>query len=91
MKKQSAILEILYGNNPQFDNLDFGPEFVSKLHELRKCENALLESLKDTPECDRLKKYSDIFVEIESIENDVFYKEGFRLGFLLAMDIFDCK
>lgn len=91
MKSISTILDILYGNHPNYEDFDFGQEFANKISELSKCENALLESLKDKPECDCFKKYRDTFSRIESIENDVFYKEGFRLGFLLAMDVFDCK
>lgn len=92
MKKYSAIKEMYYGNRGGQETIKIKDEELSVLDVINKNEELLLNTLSKKPEVLEIyKKLDKAIGELTSIENEHHYKEGFRFGFLMAMDIFDIK
>ena len=90
MKNYSAIKEMFYGNRGGHDSIKIGKEELSILGVINEREELLLEKLSQKPEIIEIYKKLDCSIgELNSIENERFYIEGFRFGFLMAMDILD--
>ena len=48
------------------------------------------DKLSSTPELyEKYKKFDDAVSELGLIENEHYFAEGFRFGFLMAMDVFN--
>ena len=90
MKKYSAIKDMYYGNRGVHDKFKIGNEEKSVLDVIIEYEEVLLEKLsKEQDVLQIYKKLDNAISELTCIENEHFYAEGFRFGFLMAMDIFD--
>ena len=90
MSKYSAIREMFYGNRGQKDTVQIEDEDVKVLDDIIECDDYLRDKLSSTPELlEKYKKFDDAVSELGLIENDHYFAEGFRFGFLMAMDVFD--
>ncbi len=90
MKKYSAIKDMYYGNRGVHDKFKIESEEQSVLDFVIKCEDALLKKLSKNPDIlETYKKLDNAISELTCIENEHYYTEGFRFGFLMAMDIFE--
>ncbi|MBQ8427316.1 MAG: hypothetical protein IJX16_06130 [Clostridia bacterium] len=60
------------------------------LDTINESEKLLLKKLSQKPELLQIyKKLDSALGELTIIENEHYYVEGFRFGFLMAMDIFE--
>ena len=90
MGKYSAIREMYYGNRGQHDTIVIDDEEVKCLDVITECEEMLINELKKTVNLLKIfESYQEAVFDLNSIENEHYYAEGFRFGFLMAMDIFD--
>lgn len=90
MKKYSALKDMYYGNRGGHDNFKIKNEEVLILDVIAECEELLLKKLVQKPEIMEVYKRLDKAIgELACIENEHYYTEGFRFGFLMAMDIFE--
>ncbi len=90
MKKYSAIKDMYYGNRGGHDTIKIKNEEVSVLDVIIECEDLLFKKLGQNPEILEIYKKLDYAIgELTCIENEHYYIEGFRFGFLMAMDIFN--
>ena len=90
MKNYSAIKDMYYGNRGTHSNFKMKNEEKSVLEVITEYEELLLEKLSQNPELlETYKKLDNAISELTCVENEHFYAEGFRFGFLMAMDIFD--
>ena len=90
MKKYSAIREMFYGNRGQNDTIQIEDEDVKVLDVITECDDYLRDKLSSTPELfEKYKKFDDAISELGLIENEHYFAEGFRFGFLMAIDVFD--
>ena len=90
MKKYSAIREMFYGNRGQNDTIQIEDEDVKVLDVITECDDYLRDKLSSTPDLfEKYKKFDDAISELGLIENEHYFAEGFRFGFLMAIDVFD--
>ena len=90
MKKYSAIKEMFYGNRGNLENIKFDNKEVVILDVINENEEILLKELSKKPEILEIyKKLNNALGELDLIENEHYYIEGFKFGFLMAQDIFD--
>ena len=90
MKKYSAIKDMYYGNRGGHETIKAKDEEMLALEVVNKNEELLLNKLSQKPDIIELYKKIDSAVgELVLIENEHNYIEGFRFGFLMAMDVFD--
>lgn len=88
MKKYSAISEMYYGNRGSCGNINLNEEENESLTRLIDRENKFLEKIKNNkPVLDAYEKLSDEQCEQNALNNEHFYKEGFKFGFLMALDV----
>lgn len=87
---KSAIEKLFHGQLGNFEFVNRSEKEESDLDEVVKNDKKLMEIIKDNHEA------MDIFMQlkeaIEKCDCDEllrFYKEGFRNGFLLALDVLD--
>ena len=89
MKKYSAIKDMYYGNRGGLDTIKIKNEEMLVLDFINESEELLLKKLSQNPELLQIyKKLDDAIGELNLIENEQHYIEGFRFGFLMAMDVF---
>ena len=89
MKKYSAIKDMYYGNRGGLDTIKIKNEEMLVLDVINESEELLLKKLSQNPELLQIyKKLDDAIGELNLIENEQNYIEGFRFGFLMAMDVF---
>ncbi len=90
MKKYSAIKDMYYGNRGGHDIIKIKNEEVLVLDVINESEKLLIKKLSKKLEILEIyKKLDGAIGELTLIENEHYYKEGFRFGFLMAMDVFD--
>lgn len=90
MGKYSAIREMYYGNRGQHDTIVIEREELNNLDTIVKSEELFREELEKIPNLLKLfNDYQEGVFDLNAIENQHYYAEGFRFGFLMAMDIFD--
>lgn len=90
MKNFSAIKDMYYGNRGRHDTINLKNEEMLVLDVITENEKLLLENLSQNPKILEIyKKLDSAIGELSLIENEHYYIEGFRFGFLMAMDIFD--
>ena len=90
MKKYSAIKDMYYGNRGGHDTIKIKKEELLVLDVINESEELLLKNLSQTPELlEVYKKLDSAIGELALIENEYHYVEGFKFGFLIAMDIFN--
>ena len=90
MKNYSAIKEMFYGNRGNLENIKFDNKEVVILDVINENEEILLKELSKKPKILEIyKKLNNALGELDLIENEHYYIEGFKFGFLMAKDIFD--
>ena len=81
---------MFYGNRGMYDTIKIENIEGIDLEVINKNEKLLLEKLSQNAELIEIyKKLDSAISELTLIENEHYYIEGFRFGFLMAMDIFD--
>ena len=79
-----------YGNCGGNGNVKIENEEKLVLDVIIECEEILLKKLSQKPEILEAYKKLDVAMgELACIENERSYAEGYKFGFLMAMDIFD--
>ena len=92
MKKYSAIKDMFYGNRGGYDTVKIKNEELLVLDVINENEELLIKKLSQKPEILEIyKKLDGAIGKLALIENEHYYIEGFRFGFLMAMDIFDTQ
>ena len=90
MKQYSAIKEMFYGNRGNHESMILSKEERKVSNEAGELENELLNELKKTPDLlalyDRLR---DRELETCALNLESAYVEGFRFGFLMALDVLE--
>ncbi len=88
MKNYSAISEMYYGNRGNAENITISKREKESLSKLIEIENVFLREISDN------KTLLDVYEKLQNEQNnqsalnvETAYKEGFRFGFLMAMDI----
>jgi hypothetical protein len=90
MIKYSALKEMYYGNRGQYDTVIIEKADLKILDTIVECDDMLRDKLKERPELLEIyNKFDDALSELNSIENENFYIEGFKFGFLMAIDVFN--
>ena len=88
MYKYSAIKEMYYGNRGQQDTIKIAKEDRKILDVIIECEEVLRNRLDKTPELlNTFIKFDNAVSELKVVELENYYREGFRFGFLIAMDV----
>ena len=90
MKKYSAIKDMYYGNRGVHETIKIENEEKLVLSAIIKNEELLFKKLSKKPKILKIyKKLENAIDELTLIENERYYIEGFRFGFLMAMDVFE--
>ncbi len=90
MKKYSAIKDMYYGNRGVNETIKIENEEKLVLSAIIKNEELLFKKLSQKPKILKIyKKLENAIGELTLIENERYYIEGFRFGFLMAMDVFE--
>lgn len=85
---KSAIEEMLFGNRGNLDSIKNSEEGEKLLDEVVATDEALRAKL-DLEQTELLKKFQQAIDDASFQDNIEYYKEGFRFGFLLALDVLD--
>ena len=90
MGKYSAIKEMFYGNRGNHESMILSKEEREVSNEAGELESALLNELKKTPDLIKLyEKLRDRELETCALNLESTYSEGFRFGFLMALDVLE--
>ncbi len=90
MKNYSAISEMYYGNRGNNEVISMSEDERKSLDRLVDIENKFLEVIKDDKNLiDIYNKLSSEQSEQNAVSLEKVYKEGFRFGFLMALDVLD--
>lgn len=90
MVKYSAIKDMYYGNRGQHENVRIKNEDIQVLDTIVECDENLRKKLTANGEVLKIyQRYSDAMMELNCIENEHCYIEGFKFGFLMALDVFN--
>ncbi len=90
--KEHLINQICRATQKCSDDYKFDEQYHKTFKELAQMEIDFTEKYQENADlCAEFKKFSDINNDLSSQECDLYYREGFKMGFLLAMDVFDCK
>ena len=88
MKNYSAISEMYYGNRGNAESITASKQEKESLGKLIEIENSFLKVIiNDETLLDVYKKLQDEQNNQSALNFETAYKEGFRFGFLMAMDI----
>ncbi len=88
MKNYSAILEMYYGNRGSYDTLKPTKEEKIKLNKICSIEKEFLTTLTSNKNAINLyKKLDDAVTELNALNIENSYVEGFRFGVLMAIDV----
>ena len=88
MKNYSAISEMYYGNRGNAESITTSKQEKESLGKLIEIENSFLKVISnDETLLDVYKKLQDEQNNQSALNFETAYKEGFRFGFLMAMDI----
>ncbi|MBQ9781740.1 MAG: hypothetical protein IJW26_00985 [Clostridia bacterium] len=81
---------MFYGNRGNLENIKFDNKEVVILDVINENEEILLKELSKKPKILEIyNKLNNALGELDLIENEHYYIEGFKFGFLMAKDIFD--
>ena len=87
---KSAIREIFYGRFADIENLKPSEEQLKSLDVVIECDEKLTALFKDNQEVlDLFEKFKRALDDNAGAEAFAFYKEGFRNGFQIALDVMD--
>lgn len=90
MKNKSAILQMFNKERGHFEEIGTTAEISRLLDIVMDNDNELCEKLKPFPELIALYKKTNVSIEsLHCEEGDNFYAEGFRFGFLMALDVLE--
>ena len=88
MKKLSPILQMYYGKRGDSDLIVCTKEYSRLADVLEKHDNAFREKIKDNEELLSLfDTVLDANADLHCESVDMHYVEGFRFGFLMALDV----
>ena len=91
MKKYSAIKDMFYGKRGGYDTIKIDDNDITILDTIIKHDENLRIELKKQPKLLEIYIALDKAIsELNVIETEHYYIEGFKFGFLLALDVFDC-
>lgn len=85
---KSAIEEMLFSNRGNLDSIKNSEEGERLLDEVVATDEALRAKL-NPEQTELLKKFQQAIDDASFQDNIEYYKEGFRFGFLLALDVLD--
>ena len=90
MKNYSAISEMYYGNRGSHEDIKLNAEEKESLTKIVEIENEFVKDIKDN------EKLSGAYNQLSNEQSNLnglimesAYKEGFRFGFLMALDVLD--
>ncbi|MBR3804074.1 MAG: hypothetical protein IKJ14_01835 [Clostridia bacterium] len=90
MKNYSAISEMYYGNRGGGENLICSNNEKESLTKLVKIENEFIEKIREDKSLLNIyNTLSNEQSELTALTMESVYKEGFRFGFLMALDVLD--
>ena len=88
MKNKSAILQMLYGQKGNSDTIKSSDEYHKILDILCEQEQKLQETLTKLPEIIELyNKVDNLRSDLHLEELNIYFKEAFRFGVLLGIEI----
>ena len=88
MNKKSAIYQMYYGEKGYYENMKPSAEYLSLLNKVCESEEVLYKKLKHSPKLlNCVKTHFDNFSDMHSQELFDNYKEGFKFGVLMGMEI----
>lgn len=88
MEKFSAIKQTYYGNCGVIERVKLTTEEREIANEISVLEKFIIEKIKGDAELTKAyMKIDDKLTELSCIENERSYIEGFRFGFLMALDV----
>ena len=88
MENYSAIKEMFYGNRGNYDSIKLSIEGKNALDKVVETEESFIKMLNDKPQI--IEAYKNLNARINEMNATNFedaYIEGFRFGFLMALDI----
>lgn len=89
MKNYSAIKEMFYGNRGNCESINVSNEENTILTKVVERENEFLNLIKnDNKLIEIYHKLSAEIGEMSALHSASAYEEGFKFGFLMALDIF---
>ena len=85
------IFKVFYGEEGNYEKVKIGgKEYDQKMQELVESERVLRESIgKNSAVIENLANYIQKWTELSTIENEQFYVEGVRFGFLYSKDVYN--
>ena len=90
MKNYSAILEMYLGNRGSYDSIKPTKLEMDKLDKIVSLENEFIDKLGVNSELKVLyNNLDDKISELNVLSIENAFCEGFRFGFLMAIDVFD--
>lgn len=90
MKNYSAILEMHLGNRGSYDSIKPTKLEMDKLEKIVSLENEFIDKLGVNSELKVLyNNLDDKISELNVLSIENAFCEGFRFGFLMAIDVFD--
>ncbi|MBQ9117951.1 MAG: hypothetical protein IJY11_01975 [Clostridia bacterium] len=90
--QKSAIKQMLYGERGGFEDVPVSEEYRRIQSELVDCDDLMHAELSRHPKLLQLYEKTCRAFEAENVEAcDCHYQEGFRFGFLLALDVLGWK
>ena len=85
---KSAIDQMLYGLRGTYESVQASENYSRLMGKVCEIDNKLTQKLKEDKEAAELyKQFKDALDEVTSDENEIYYKEGFRFGVLLGIDV----
>lgn len=89
---KSVIDEMCFGLRGTYESVRTSEKYFRLMDKVCKADNKLIEKLKDDEDAAKLyEQFKDAIEEASSEESKTFYKEGFRFGVLLGIEISEEK
>lgn len=89
---KSAIEEMCFGLRGTYESVRTSGKYSQLMDKVCEVDNKLTEKLKNDKAAEELyKQFKDAIDEASCEECETFYKEGFRFGVLLGLDISEEK
>ena len=87
---KSAIEQMCFGLRGTYESVKTSEKYSQLMDKVCQIDNKLTEKLKDDKEMIELyRQFKDAMDETACEECETFYKEGFRFGVLLGIDVSD--
>ena len=88
MEIESTILQMFHGVRGQSEHVTASKKYWQLLNEARKSDDAFREKLKISP--DLIESYEKVIDDLNLMHCELldnYYREGFRFGVLMGLDI----